>query len=65
MIKPKGTDGQNAEPILIDEEWDLIRAVRRTTIFDNAQPPCRNLIVNAMIQENNAVGDVFFQALSA
>ena len=38
--------------------------MRSSTIFDNAQPPCRNLIVDAMIQENDAIGYVFFQTLS-
>jgi hypothetical protein len=38
--------------------------MRGSTIFDDAQPACRDRISNSMIKHDHAIGNVFFQAVA-
>lgn len=49
--------------MLTDQERVLICSVRRTTVFDHSQPPCGELIFNAVVKEDNSVRNIFFQAM--
>src|SRR5687768_18587018 len=50
--------------MFIDEEGILVVAMRCAAIFDNAKTAGRDLIGDAMIKEDDAIGDVFFKALA-
>src|SRR4051812_10940150 len=62
MLHTQRSDRQNAETILIDKKRIFVRAVRRATIFHDAHAAGRNLVGHAMIEQDDAVGDVFLQA---
>jgi len=61
---PQRGDGQHRDAVFIDQERIFIRAMSRTAVFYDAESPGGNLLVDPMIQQNDAVGNVFLQALS-
>ena len=56
--------GSTAEPVLVDEERVLVGAVRRAAVLDDAQPPGRDLLVDPVVEQDHAVGDVLLEALA-
>ena len=56
-------NGQDAEAVLINQEWIFIGAMGRTAIFDNAQPPRGDLLNHTTIEDDDAVRDIFFQSI--
>ena len=57
--------GQIEMPSSLDEERILVRAVRGAAIFDDADPAGRHLIDHAMIERDDAIRDVFLQAIAS
>ena len=57
LAQPEGL--LDAEAIVANEEREFVRAVQGTAIFNHAQMPRGNLVVDAMIQQDDAVGHVF------
>ena len=57
-------DGQHAEAGLRDEEGILIGAVGGAAVLDNAQPSGGKLVDHPVVQHDDAVGNVFFQAVA-
>src|ERR1700722_4493171 len=53
------SDGQNRKTVFINQEGILVGSVGRAAIFDNPQPPGGNLLVDAMVQQNDAIRNVF------
>ena len=64
MIEPRRSDRQHREPALADEEGILVRAVGRATILQRAQPPGGNLLVDALVEDDHAIGHVFLQTIN-
>ena len=55
---------QHRDAAPIDEERILVRAVARAAVLDDAKPARRDLIVDAMVEKDDAVGDVLLEALT-
>ncbi len=63
MLQPQRSDRQHRNPLLVDEERILVGAVDRSAVLDDSQPAGGELLADAMVQHDHAVGDVFFQAV--
>ncbi len=50
-------------PNSIDEERILVGAVGRAPVFDDPEPPGRELVGDPVIQQDHAIRDVLLQAL--
>ena len=55
---------QHAGTLSADEERKLIGSVQRPAVFDEPQMPGGNLIVDAVVDHQNAVGNVFLQPMA-
>ena len=64
VLEAERGDRQHAEPVAVDEERVLVGAVRRTAIFHDPQAPRRDLVVDAVVEQQHAVRDVFLQPLA-
>ena len=64
MIQPQRGDRQHADALLVDQEGIFVGAVGRAAIFHHPQPPGGELVVDAVVQQDDAVGDVFLQAVA-
>ena len=62
MVKAEGGDRHDGKTLLVDEERVFVGAVDRTAVFDDPQAPGGDLLGHLVVEENHAVGDVFFQA---
>ncbi len=49
-LRPSVLTGKNAEAVGVDQERVFIRAMRCASIFHNAKPTRRNLIVHAVVE---------------
>ena len=63
MLEGQGRDRQHADAIGIDEERILVRAVVRATVLDHPQPARRDLIVHAMVEQDDRIRDVLLESL--
>ncbi len=50
--------------MLVDEERELVGAVRRTAVLDDAQPPRGDLVEDQVAQDHDEVGDVLLEAVA-
>ena len=57
-------DRQHRDPAAIDQERILVGAVARAAVLDDAKPARRDLIVDAMVEQDDAVGDVLLEPLA-
>ena len=64
MIEPQRRDRQHRNARLADQERIFVRAVRRAAIFDDAQPARGDLLDDAVIEQDDAVGDELLEALT-
>ena len=56
--------GSTEMPRCVDQERELVGAVGRAAILDDAQPPGGDLLVHAVVEHDHAVGDVLLQAVA-
>src|SRR5947209_4534745 len=61
MVQAQRGDGQDAEAALVNDEWILIGAVNAAAVFHDAQTAREDLVVDAMIEQDDAIGDVLFE----
>src|SRR6266849_2787563 len=57
-------DGQHRDAIVVDHVRVFIGAVGSAPVLDDAQPPGGNLLVDPMVQQDHAIGDVFFESVT-
>src|SRR6202011_1064164 len=57
-----GSDRPDGNAILFDEKRIFVRAVRAAAILDHADAARCHLVDHAMIERDDAIGDVFFEA---
>src|SRR6185437_4905161 len=57
-------DREDRDALLGDEERVFVRAVPAATVFHHPQPPGRDLLLNAMIEQQHAIGDVLLETLA-
>src|SRR5512143_3839523 len=55
---------QDRDTVLVDEERVLARTVRRASVLDNAQTPGENGFRHPVIEQDDTIGDVLFQAMA-
>ena len=60
MRQPGGRDRHHGDALLIYDERIFVGAVRGTSIFDKPETTGRQLIFDAIIEEDDAVSDVLF-----
>ena len=56
--------GSTREAVVVDQERVLVGAVVGAAVLDDADPARRNLIVDAVIELDHRVGDVFLEAVA-
>src|SRR6185312_6562193 len=61
MIKAAGRKRHDRDALVVQEKGIFVRAMRRAAKFDDAQPPRRDLIHDAVVQQDDAVGHIFFE----
>ncbi len=64
MVQRQRSDGQHADAIFADKKRKFIRAVQRAAILHHAQMARGDLIVHAMVKQDDAVGNIFFQPVT-
>src|SRR4030095_10770309 len=57
-------DGQNGDAVFVDQEGVLVGAVEAAAVLDDAQPACRELFGDAVVQHNDTVRDVLLQTVA-
>src|SRR2546427_6251111 len=55
---------QHGDAIVVDHVRVFIGAVGSATVLDDSQAPRGNLFVDAMVQQDHAIGDVLFQSVT-
>ena len=64
VIQRQRRDGQHADALFADEEGEFVGAVQRAAIFHHPQMPRGNLVIDPMIEQDDAVGHVFLQPVA-
>ena len=64
MLQLQRRDRQDRDAGFVDEERRLVGAVRRSAVLHDTKPPRRVLLHDTMIEQDDAVADVFFQSVS-
>ena len=64
MLQAERRDGCHRHALLVDEKRVLVRAVRRAPVLHDAKSPRRDPCADPVFQEDDTVGDVFFQPLA-
>src|SRR6202000_1998619 len=62
VTEPGRRDRQNAYAVVVDQKWILVGAVGRAPVLDDAQAPRDHLILDAVVQQDHAVGDVLLDS---
>src|SRR6202012_416463 len=63
VVETERGDGQHAKAVLVNEERIFIRSMGRAAIFHDAKSTRRNLVLDAMIEQEDAIGNVFLKAM--
>ena len=63
MGEPKRSDRDHGHTLFVDQEGVLVGAMRSSTIFDDPQPPRRQVVDDAMIEQDDAVGHILFDTV--
>src|ERR1019366_5826902 len=58
------TQRDACDSICVDEERILVRAMHRAAIFDDSQAPGGYLVDDAVVEKDNAIGNVLFKSLA-
>src|SRR5579864_2485912 len=64
MTQRKRRNRQYRDAIVVDHVRVFIGAVSRAPVLHDAQPPGGNLLVDPMVQQDYAIGDVLFQSVA-
>ncbi len=64
MPQSKRSDGHHGDPLLVNQEGKLIGVVCGATVFDDADSSGRDLLGYPVVKKNDAVGNVFLQAVT-
>jgi len=63
-FKPDRGDRKHGNPTGFNQEGVFIRAMGGTHVFDDPQATGRELVCHPVVEEDDTVGDIFFQALA-
>jgi hypothetical protein len=64
VIKAQRGDGKHHQSAVVDQKGVFIGAVAAAAIFDDAQPARADLLGDSMIERDDAIGDVFLDAVA-
>ena len=62
VIKAEGGDRHHREALPVNQKRVFVGAVGGTPVFDNPQTARGNLLADGVVEENDAVGDIFLQS---
>ncbi len=63
VLQLQRRDREHGDAPLVDQERKFVGAVRRAAVFYDPQAAGRDLPFNPVIQQQHAVGDIFFHAV--
>ena len=64
VLQAQRGDRQDGDAVLVDQEGVLVGAVGGAAVLDDAQPAGRELLGDAVVEHDDAVGDVLLQAVA-
>ena len=64
VLQPERGDGQHLEAPLVDDEGILVGAVHAAAVLDDAQTADGELVGHPVVEQDDAVGDVLFEAVA-
>jgi hypothetical protein len=64
MSQCQRRNGQHGDAIVVDHVRVFIGAVRCAPALDDSQAPGGNLLADPMVEQDYAIGDVFFQSVT-
>ena len=56
-------DRHHADPLVVDQERIFVRAVGRAAVLDDAQSTGRDLVLDPVVEQDDAVRDIFLDAV--
>ena len=65
MMQADRSHRKHGDSLVINKKWIFIAAVNRATIFYYPQTTCGDLVVSAVIEKDDAVRNVLFQAVAS
>ena len=65
VLEPQRGDGQDGDTVFIDQEGILVCTMRGATIFHDAQAAGRQILDDAMVEQDHAIGDILFDAMAS
>lgn len=65
MVQLQGTERKYGETGLPDQEGTLAGAVHGAAVLDHAEPADGTLFLDAVVEQNHTVGDVFLDAVAS
>ena len=65
VVKTKRGDRQDGNAVGVDQKGILVRAVGGATVLDDAQPSGREQFRHAVVEDDDAVGDVLLEAVAS
>lgn len=64
VVQGERRDGQHADALLSDQKRKLVGAMQGAPVLHHPQVPCRDLVVDPVIQQDDAVGDIFLHPVA-
>ena len=64
MLQVHRGHGQHGDAVALDQEGILVGAVGGAAVLDDAQAAGQNRVGDAVIEQDDAVGNVFFEAVA-
>ena len=64
VVQAQRADRQDGQAVLVDHGRVFVRAVSRAAVFDDAQTAGGHLAEDAVIEEDDAIADVFLEAVA-
>jgi hypothetical protein len=64
VVEPQRGDRHDADAVVVDQERVLVRAVGRASVLHDPQPPRGALLLDAVVEQDHAVGHVLLEPLA-
>ena len=63
MVQFHGSNRQDRDSVFVDQEGIFVRSMTRSTVLDDAHSSRGYLLVDAVVQQDHAIGNVFLQTV--
>src|SRR4029453_7912926 len=64
LVQAERGDWQDGNAVLVDQEGILVGAMGGAAVLDDAEPSGRELLGDAVVEDDDAVGDVLLEAVA-